>query len=103
MNKNRETPEDLIGLKCEQMTLADLMRQTEPKPDADPEMMEDPLYPKAVAAVREKGKASPSMLQRLFCIGFIRADKLITRMEEEGVIGPYQPGGYRKINKEVET
>ena len=100
MNRNRETPEDLMGMKCEQLTLTDLMWQTEPKPE-DPEIMEDPLYQKAVAAVREKGKASPSMLQRMFCIGFIRADKMISRMEIEGVIGPYQPGGYRKINKEV--
>ncbi|MDJ0756104.1 MAG: DNA translocase FtsK [Ardenticatenaceae bacterium] len=52
---------------------------------------EDDLWDDAVALVRELGKASTSLLQRRFRIGYTRAARLIDRMEEENIIGP-MPG-----------
>ncbi len=48
----------------------------------------DPLYDKAVAIVREAGRASTSLLQRRLEIGYTRAARLIDMMEQEGIVGP---------------
>lgn len=47
----------------------------------------DELWEEAVALVRELGKASTSLLQRRFRIGYTRASRLIDHMEEAGIIG----------------
>ena len=57
----------------------------------------DELWEQAVAFVREKGKASTSMLQRHFRIGYTRAARLIDRMEDEEIIGP--PTGTSKARE----
>ena len=57
----------------------------------------DELWDQAVAFVREKGKASTSMLQRHFRIGYTRAARLIDRMEDEQIIGP--PTGTSKARE----
>ncbi len=48
----------------------------------------DPMYAEAVTFVREQGKASISLLQRRFRIGFNRAARFIEQMEQDGIIGP---------------
>ncbi len=52
---------------------------------------DDELWDDAVEVVKQLGKASTSLLQRRFRIGYTRAARLIDRMEEEGIIGP-MPG-----------
>ena len=47
----------------------------------------DELWEEAVALVRELGKASTSLLQRRFRIGYTRASRLIDHMEEADIIG----------------
>ena len=47
----------------------------------------DELYDEAVAFIIESGKASSSMIQRKFKIGYNRAARIIEVMEQEGVIG----------------
>ena len=63
---------------------------------AEPEY-DDELYPEAVQLVRELNRASTSMLQRRFRIGYTRAARLIDAMEEEGIIGP--PTGTSKARE----
>ena len=53
----------------------------------------DDLYDQAVQVVRKANRASISLLQRRLRIGYTRAARLIDMLEEEGVIGPAQPGG----------
>jgi len=53
----------------------------------------DDLYEQAVQVVREANRASISLLQRRLRIGYSRAARLIDMLEEDGVIGPPQPGG----------
>ena len=48
----------------------------------------DDLYDDAVAFVVAEGKASTSLVQRRFRIGYNRAANIIDQMEAEGIIGP---------------
>jgi S-DNA-T family DNA segregation ATPase FtsK/SpoIIIE len=48
----------------------------------------DELLPDAIAMVRQMNKASTSLLQRRFRIGYTRAARMIDVMEEDGIIGP---------------
>lgn len=54
----------------------------------EPDHPVDELYEEAVALVRELGKASTSLLQRRFRIGYTRAARLIDAMEDNDIIGP---------------
>ena len=58
---------------------------------------EDELVPEAIALVRDLGKASTSLLQRRFRIGYTRAARIMDVMEEEGIIGP--PTGTSKARE----
>ncbi len=48
----------------------------------------DPMYAEAVEFVRSQGKASISLIQRRFRIGFNKAARLIEQMEKDGIVGP---------------
>lgn len=48
----------------------------------------DALYDEAARFVVQTGKASTSLLQRRFRIGYGRAARLLDRMEDEGLVGP---------------
>ena len=61
------------------------------------EELEDELLDEAIAAVRELNKASTSLLQRRFRIGYTRAARIIDYMEEKGIIGP--PTGTSKARE----
>lgn len=47
----------------------------------------DPMYGEAVAFVRQQGKASISLIQRKFRIGFNKAARYVEQMEQDGIIG----------------
>jgi DNA segregation ATPase FtsK/SpoIIIE, S-DNA-T family len=49
---------------------------------------DDDLMPEAIALVQKLQKASTSLLQRRFRIGYTRAARLIDAMEMQGIIGP---------------
>ena len=46
----------------------------------------DEMFWQAVAFVIESGKASTSVLQRKFSLGYARAARIIDTMEEKGII-----------------
>ncbi len=48
----------------------------------------DALYLDAVDFVRQQGRASISLIQRRFRIGFNKAARLVDQMEQDGLIGP---------------
>lgn len=52
----------------------------------------DPLWDEAVEIVRERDRASISMLQRRLRIGYTRAARLIDQMAEADIIGPPKEG-----------
>jgi len=53
-----------------------------------PEEYDDPLYNDIVDFVVQTGKASASLLQRRFKLGYNRAARVIDLLEERGIIGP---------------
>ncbi len=55
---------------------------------AQTEEYDDPLYNEIVEFVIETGKASASLLQRRFKVGYNRAARIIDLLEERGIIGP---------------
>lgn len=55
---------------------------------AQVEEYDDPLYNEIVEFVIETGKASASLLQRRFKLGYNRAARIIDLLEERGIIGP---------------
>jgi len=57
----------------------------------------DELYDDAVAFICQQGKASTSMVQRRFKIGYNRAARIIEVMEMEGVVGPADGARPRKV------
>lgn len=59
----------------------------------------DELWDDAVAFVQRTGKASTSMLQRKFRIGYTRAARMIDEMEDNGIIGP--PTGTSKAREVI--
>ncbi|MGB8344349.1 MAG: DNA translocase FtsK [Ktedonobacteraceae bacterium] len=61
--------------------------------DSDDFELDDDLLEKAEEIVREYGRASISLLQRRLRIGYSRAARLIDLLEEQGIIGPFEPGG----------
>ena len=58
---------------------------------------DDGLYPEAVQLVRRQRKASTSLIQRHFRIGYNRAARLIERMESEGIIGQQEGSRPRTV------
>ena len=52
------------------------------------EEYDDPLYNEIVDFVVQTGKASASLLQRRFKLGYNRAARVIDLLEERGIIGP---------------
>ncbi len=59
--------------------------------------IDDDLLPEAIALVRSLNKASTSLLQRRFRIGYTRAARLMDALEDQGIIGP--PTGTSKARE----
>lgn len=57
----------------------------------------DELLDEAIRFVRETGKASSSLLQRKFSIGYNRAARLIDIMEEMGIVGAQRGSKPREV------
>ena len=69
-------------------------RQNDSKEDYD-----DPLYNEIVEFVVTQGKASASLLQRRFRLGYNRAARCIDLLEERGIIGPNNGSKPREIGR----
>lgn len=58
---------------------------------------DDPVYNEAVQFVMEQGKASISLIQRRFRIGFNRAARFVEQMEQDGIVGPADGSKPRQV------
>ena len=63
----------------------------------DKESYDDPLYNEIVEYVVETGKASASLIQRRFRLGYNRAARIIDLLEERGIIGPQNGSKPREV------
>lgn len=59
----------------------------------------DPLYDEAVEFIMNQGKASISLIQRRFRIGYNRAARFIEQMESDGLLGPQEGSKPRAVIK----
>ena len=66
--------------------------------DAD----EEPLYNEIVEFVLTQGKASASLLQRRFRLGYNRAARVIDLLEERGIVGPNNGSKPREVLVKLE-
>ena len=64
--------------------------------------MEEPLYNEIVEFVVTQGKASASLLQRRFRLGYNRAARAIDLLEERGIIGPNNGSKPREVLVKLE-
>jgi len=64
---------------------------------------EEPLYNEIVEFVIKEGKASTSLIQRRFRLGYNRAARIIDMMEERGIIGPSQGSKPREVLVKLES
>ena len=63
----------------------------------DQSSMGDELLMDSIELVIDSGKASVSMLQRRFRIGYNRAARIVDMMEEMGVVGPQDGSSPRQV------
>ena len=63
---------------------------------------DDPLYNEIVEFVIETQKASASLLQRRFKLGYNRAARIIDLLEERGIIGPQNGSKPREVLVKLE-
>lgn len=66
------------------------------------EEYDDPLYDEIVEFVITTGKASASLLQRRFKLGYNRAARVIDLLEERGIIGPMNGSKPREVLVKLE-
>lgn len=64
---------------------------------------EDPLYNDIVQFVIENQKASASLLQRRFKLGYNRAARLVDLLEERGIIGPANGSKPREVLVQLDS
>ena len=64
---------------------------------SDIEKYDDPLYDEVVEFVITSGKASASLLQRRFKLGYNRAARIVDLLEERGIIGPQNGSKPREV------
>lgn len=70
--------------------------------DHSEEKYDDPLYNDIVEFVITQGKASASLLQRRFKLGYNRAARIIDLLEERGIIGPQNGSKPREVLVKLE-
>jgi len=81
------------------MTPSEVSTQGGGSPSADDV---DPLYKEVLLFIAKTQKASASLLQRRFKIGYNRAARIIDMLEEDGYIGPVDGSKPRKVFLEKE-
>ena len=69
----------------------------------DKEEYDDPLYNDIVEFVIESGKASASLLQRRFKLGYNRAARIVDLLEERGIVGPQNGSKPREVLVKLEN
>jgi len=92
-NKNGETTYD------DQVT-SEMTKGTSSSSDGDDER--DEYFEEAARFVIEKQKASTSMLQRVFRIGFNRAARIMDQLSDAGIVGPEEGTKPRKVIMTIE-
>ena len=90
--------ENLMNLNSTSSSSGKIDANTDVKEEYD-----DPLYDEIVEFVVTSGKASASLLQRRFKLGYNRAARIIDLLEERGIIGPVNGSKPREVLVKLEN
>ena len=90
--------ENLMNLNASPSNTGKIDANTDVKEEYD-----DPLYDEIVEFVVTSGKASASLLQRRFKLGYNRAARIIDLLEERGIIGPVNGSKPREVLVKLEN
>ncbi|MDD2391960.1 MAG: DNA translocase FtsK 4TM domain-containing protein [Bacilli bacterium] len=85
--------DETLTMDNEEMTLTTMVEQDE---------YEEPLYNEIVEFIVTQGKASASLLQRRFRLGYNRAARCIDLLEERGIVGPNNGSKPREVLVKLE-
>jgi S-DNA-T family DNA segregation ATPase FtsK/SpoIIIE len=58
---------------------------------------DDPVLEEARQVAGRRNRVSPSLLQRRLNVGYAKAELLIARLEDEGIVGPREDGESRRV------
>ena len=101
---SEEEIKKLVDFVCEQHKATydekfnlDSNSSTHSNIDKDDVTNDDPLYNEVVEFVVSTKKASASLIQRRFKVGYNRAARLIDELEERGIIGPSNGSKPREV------
>ena len=90
--------DETLTMSDEEMNATTMTNEVEGQ-DYDPG--EDPLYNQVVEYVITSKKASTSLIQRRFRIGYNRAANLVDKLEERGIVGPQNGSKPREVLVEL--
>lgn len=85
--------DETLTMDNEEMTSTTMVEQDE---------YEEPLYNEIVEFIVTQGKASASLLQRRFRLGYNRAARCIDLLEERGIVGPNNGSKPREVLVKLE-
>ena len=107
---SEEEIQKLVNFVCDQHMASyddkfnlDTSSSTHSDIDKDDVDNDDPLYNEVVEFVVSTGKASASLIQRRFKVGYNRAARLVDELEERGIVGPQQGSKPREVLVELES
>jgi S-DNA-T family DNA segregation ATPase FtsK/SpoIIIE len=81
-------------------TADDLLREALEERNGDDDLdldEDDPVFERARDLALQHQRVSPSLFQRRMRVGYVKAAKIIDRLEEEGIIGPREEGESRRV------
>ena len=88
--------DETLTMDDEEMRASDTIPEPKSVRDAR-DADEEPLYNEIVDFVIEQGKASTSLLQRRFRLGYNRAARCIDLLEQRGIVGPQNGSKPREV------
>ena len=90
---------EMTGLKIRLKRIEDFLNDFPSAGDylSREELIDDELLEEAIKMVKADRRASASLLQRKFSIGYARAARLVDILEAKGIIGPAEGAKPREI------
>ncbi len=85
------------------LTVSDSKSASQQEDMEQTEEYDDPLYNEIVEFVITTGKASASLLQRRFKLGYNRAARIVDLLEERGIVGPANGSKPREVLVKLEN
>ena len=97
INQQKAHYDETFIMSDEEMHATTMVNETSSSNPHEKDATEEPLYNEIVEFVVTQGKASASLLQRRFRLGYNRAARAIDLLEERGIVGPQNGSKPREV------